>query len=46
MESFGVVGATLGIMGFLLAALCLTRQEKLIKTLKEKGILDKEYKEE
>ncbi len=39
MEALGVIGFVFGLMAFL-------RVEKLIKTLKEKGVLEKDYKEE
>jgi hypothetical protein len=42
MEGLGVIGFIFGMMGIV----ALVRVEKLIKTLKEKGVLDKDYKEE
>ncbi len=39
MEALGVIGFVFGLMAFV-------RVEKLIKTLKEKGVLEKDYKEE
>jgi hypothetical protein len=42
LEGLGVVGFVFGMMGIV----ALVRVEKLIRTLKEKGILDDEYREE
>ena len=42
MEALGTLGFTFGMMGIV----ALVRVEKLIKTLKEKGVLEKDYKEE
>jgi hypothetical protein len=42
MEGLGVIGFIFGMMGIV----ALVRVEKLIKTLKEKGVLEKDYKEE
>lgn len=42
MESLGVVGFVFGMMGLV----AFVRLEKLTKTLKEKGILEEDYKEE
>ena len=39
MEAFGILGFVFGLVAFV-------RMEKLTKTLKEKGILDENYKEE
>jgi hypothetical protein len=39
MEAFGILGFVFGLVAFV-------RMEKLIKTLKEKGILEEDYKEE
>ena len=39
MEAFGILGFVFGVVAFV-------RMEKLIKTLKEKGILEENYKEE
>ena len=36
----------LAIMGFIFGVVALVRLEKITKTLKEKGILDEDYKEE
>ena len=44
MEAFGIIGMTFGIMGMGLGATAFTRLAKLEKTLKESGILDKDYK--
>ena len=42
MEALGTLGFVFGMMG----VVALVRVEKLIKTLKEKGVLEKDYKEE
>ena len=39
MEVFSMAGFTFGLLAYL-------RTEKLTKTLKEKGILEKDYKED
>ena len=42
MEALGVLGFVFGMMGII----AFVRLEKLTKTLKEKGILEKDYKDE
>ena len=42
MEGLAVIGFVFGMMGIV----ALVRVEKLIKTLKGKGILEQNYKEE
>tara|TARA_B110000263_G_C15157896_1_gene441008 strand:+ start:462 stop:590 length:129 start_codon:yes stop_codon:yes gene_type:complete len=42
MEGLAVIGFVFGMIG----VVALVRLEKLTKTLKEKGILDRDYKEE
>jgi hypothetical protein len=42
MEGLAVMGFVFGMLG----VVALVRLEKLTKTLKEKGILDQDYKEE
>ena len=42
MEGLAVMGFVFGIMG----VVAISRLEKLTKTLKEKGILEENYKEE
>ena len=42
MEGLAVMGFVVGMVG----VVALVRLEKLTKTLKEKGILEKSYKEE
>ena len=42
MEALGTLGFIFGMMGIV----ALVRVEKLIKTLKEKRVLEKDYKEE
>jgi len=39
MEAFGILGFVFGLVAFV-------RMEKLTKTLKEKGILEENYKKE
>lgn len=39
MEAFGILGFVFGLIAFV-------RLEKLVKTLKEKGVLEEDYKEE
>jgi hypothetical protein len=39
MEALGVIGFVFGMVAFV-------RTQKLIKTLKENGVLDKDYKNE
>ena len=48
MEVFGFKSMSLGSMGFIFGIMCLRKIEKLTKTktLKEKGILEGNYKEE
>jgi hypothetical protein len=42
VEGLAVIGFVFGLIG----VVALVRLEKLTKTLKEKGILDQDYKEE
>tara|TARA_B100001564_G_C20397795_1_gene559762 strand:- start:515 stop:643 length:129 start_codon:yes stop_codon:yes gene_type:complete len=42
MEALGVLGFVFGMMGLI----AFVRLEKLTKTLKEKGILEENYKDE
>ena len=44
METFGIVGFSLGTVGFVFAMTALNKISKLEKQLKETGVLDKEYK--
>ena len=44
METFGMVGFSLGTVGFIFAMTALNKISKLEKQLKETGVLDKEYK--
>ena len=39
MEAFGILGFVFGLIAFV-------RVERLVKTLKEKGVLEEDYKEE
>ena len=43
---FRMMGMSLGAMGFIFGIMCLGKIEKLTKQLKEKGILEENYKEE
>ncbi|MDG1147370.1 MAG: hypothetical protein P8N52_03590 [Crocinitomicaceae bacterium] len=45
MEAFGIIGLSFGVMGFIFGISCLNKVEKLTKKLKEKGILEEDYKE-
>jgi hypothetical protein len=40
MEVFGIMGMSLGTIGFVFAIICFSKMQKLIATLKEKGILE------
>ncbi len=42
MEGLGIIGFVFGMIGII----AFVRIEKLIKTLKKQGVLDKIYKEE
>jgi hypothetical protein len=42
MEALGVLGFVFGMIGLI----AFVRLEKLTKTLKEKGVLEKDYKDE
>ncbi|MDG1819559.1 MAG: hypothetical protein P8H31_06985 [Porticoccaceae bacterium] len=42
MDGLAVVGFVFGLMGMI----AFVRLEKLVKTLKEKGVLDEDYKDE
>ena len=44
--TFALLGFVLGSSGLGVGGNALARTKKLIKTLKEKGILDQDYKEE
>lgn len=44
MEVFGIIGMSFGMMGFIYGIICLNQMKKLIKTLKEKKILEEDYK--
>ena len=46
MEAFGIIGISVGIFAFIIAASALAIIAKLEKQLKETGVLDKEYKSE
>jgi hypothetical protein len=40
MEVFGIMGMSLGTIGLVFAIICFSKMQKLIATLKEKGILE------
>ena len=44
--TIGIMGIPLGTMGFIFGIICLKRIEKLTKQLKEKEILEQDYKED
>ena len=44
MEALGIVGMSLGSMGFIFGMSALARISKLEKQLKETGVLGKEFK--
>ena len=44
MESFGIIGMSLGIMGMGLAATAFQKLEKLVKELKASGALESNWK--
>jgi hypothetical protein len=43
---FGMIGMSLGVTGFIFGIICLSKIQKLMTTLKEKGILEEDYKEQ
>ena len=44
MEAFGIIGMSIGTMGFIFGISVLARISKLERHLKETGVLDQEYK--
>ena len=40
MEAFGVMGMSLGTVGFVFGLISFVQTKKLTKTIKEKGILE------
>ena len=49
MEGLAVTGFVFGMMGFVfgtVGVVAIVRLEKLTKTLKQRGILEEDYKEE
>ena len=44
MEAFGIVGISLGAMGFIFGISAFTRLSKLEKQLKANGVLDPDFK--
>jgi hypothetical protein len=45
MEVFGMLGMSLGTMGFVFGLIAFVQTQKLTKTLKEKGIFDANFKD-
>jgi hypothetical protein len=43
MEAFGIIGMSLGTMGFIFGMAALAKVSKLENQLKETGVLKKEY---
>ena len=43
MEVFGILGMSLGTMGFIFGIICLSKVQKLIKNLKGKGVFKEDY---
>ena len=46
MEVFGVLGLSLGTIGFVFGLIAFVQTQKLTKSLKEKGMLEESSKEE
>ena len=44
MEAFGIIGMSLGTMGFIFSMSALTKIDKLEKKLKELGVLGQDRK--
>ena len=45
MEVFGMLGMSLGTMGFVFGIIAVAQTQKITKTLKEKGIFDANFKD-
>jgi hypothetical protein len=45
MEVFGVLGMSLGTMGFVFGLIAFVQTQKITRTLKEKGILEANFKD-
>ena len=43
MESFGILGMVFGMSALAFALMATQKIDKLVKQLKESGVLDKEY---
>ena len=41
---FGIIGMSLGITGLIFGIMCFARVKELISTLKEKEIIEEDYK--
>lgn len=46
MEAFGIIGMSLGSVGFIFALTALAKIARLEKQLIETGVLDKEFRSE
>ena len=46
MEAFGIIGMSMGTMGFIFALSAIGRIDKLEKQLKVRGALDQEFQSE
>ena len=46
MEALGILGFVFGLIAFVFGLIAFVRVESLVKTLKEKGVLEEDYKEE
>lgn len=46
METFGIIGMSLGSVGFIFALTALAKIARLEEQLKKRGVLDKEFRSE
>lgn len=46
MEAFGIIGMSMGVMGFIFGIIAYSRIDALEKKLKEKGVLDEKFNSE
>ena len=42
---FGMMGMSLGLIGLIFGVICAVQMRKLIRSLKEKGILEETYED-
>jgi|TARA_B100001063_G_C16331200_1_gene342252 hypothetical protein len=42
---FGMMGMSLGLIGLIFGVICVVQMRKLIRSLKEKGILEETYED-